>query len=138
MADNKAVIRRMFDEVVNQGKLDLIDELFDPEFESSTPQGTLNRAAFHEFVRAWRTAFPDVHTEISDLIAEGDTVAWAIRATGTHGGDFMGIPATGRKVDFDSLNIAHFRNGLGYRHKVLMDMGTLMQQLGITPAAAPA
>lgn len=131
---NKTVVRQMFEEIINQGQLDRIDELFDPAFESVTPQGTLDRAAFRAFVEGWRSAFPDVHTEIHDLIAEGDTAAWGIRATGTHQGDFMGIPATGRQVDFESLNLAHFRDGRGYRHMVLMDLGTLMQQLGVAPA----
>ena len=131
MADNKATIRRMFDEVVNLGKLDLVDELFHPDFQTVTPQGTLDREAFKDYVRTWRTGFPDVHCEIGDLLAEGDLVAWSIRATGTHTGDFMGIPPTGRSVDFDSLNIAEFRDGMAYRHTVMMDIPRMMGQLGV-------
>ncbi len=54
------------------------------------------------------------------------------RATGTHAGEFMGIPPTGRTVDFDSLNIGEFCNGRGYRHKVLMNDTKMMTQLGVT------
>ena len=82
-------------------------------------------------MRTWRTGFPDVHCEIGDLLAEGDLVAWSIRATGTHTGDFMGIPPTGRSVDFDSLNIAEFRDGMAYRHTVMMDIPKMMGQLGV-------
>jgi predicted ester cyclase len=136
MADNKAVVRRMFDEIINEGRLDLIDELFDPDFTSETPMGTLDRAGFAEFTRGWRAGFDDLRCEVSDLLAEGDRVSWTVRAVGTHTGEFVGIPATGRHVDFLSLNVAELRDGRAYRHRVLMDMGTMMEQLGVAPAHA--
>ena len=136
MADNKAVVRRMFDQVINQGQLNLVDELFDSGFETTTPQGVLDREGFKQFVVSWRAAFSDIHCDVVDLIAEDDQVAWAVRATGTHDGEFMGIPATGRHVDFNSLNIAEFRDGKAYRHTVMMDMPTLMAQLGVPQGAS--
>ena len=136
MSDNKEVIRRMFSEIVNEGRVELIDELFDPEFETDGPSGVLDRDGFKEFVAGWRAGFSDIHTEITGILAEGDMVAWGIVASGTNDGPFMGAPATGRSVSFDSLNIAHFRDGKAYRHKVVMDMVTLMTQLGAMPAPA--
>jgi predicted ester cyclase len=133
---NEAVIRRMFDEVINQGKLDVIGELFDPDFRTLTPQGEMDLAGFRDYVAMWRAGFPDVHCEVSDVVESGDKIAWAIRATGTHTGDFMGIPPSGQQIDFDSLNIATFRNGKGYRHHVVMDTLKLMTQLGVVPAPA--
>jgi predicted ester cyclase len=133
MADNKEAVRRMFEEVINLGKLDMIDELWDPEFESETAQGTLDLDGFKGFIAGWRAGFPDIHCAVDDLVAEGDRVAWSVRATGTHTGEFMGIPPTGRTVDFDSLNIGQFRDGRGYRHKVLMDIPKMMAQLGQMP-----
>ena len=133
MADNKETVRRMFDEVINLGKLDLVDELWDPGFQSETAQGTLDLDAFKAFIGAWRAAFADLHCDVGDLVAEGDRVAWSVRATGTHTGDFMGIAPTARSVDFDSLNIGQFRDGRGYRHKVVMDVPKLMAQLGQVP-----
>ena len=135
MSDNKEVVRRMFDELINQGNLAVIDELFDPGFESATQQGTMDLAGFRAFVEGWRGAFPDITCEVADLIAEGDNVAWSVRATGTQSGEFMGIPATGRSVDFGSLNIGTFRDGRAYRHRVLMDIGTMLEQLGVAPPA---
>lgn len=135
MSGNKDVVQRMFSDIINDGKLDLVEELFDPEFSSETPQGTLDREGFKQYVRAWREGFPDIHCEVGDLIEEGDNVAWSVRATGTHQGEFMGIPATGRTVDFDSLNIGELRNGRGYRHKVLMNDLKMMAQLGVAPSA---
>jgi len=133
MSANKQVIQRMFDEVINEGKLDLVDELFDPEFTSETPQGTLDRDGFKQYVADWRQGFPDIRCEVDDLIEEGNHIAWSVRATGTHTGEFMGIPATGRTVDFDSLNIGELRDGRGYRHTVLMNETKMMTQLGIAP-----
>lgn len=137
MADterNKDTVHRMFDEVINKGQIDLVDELFDPEFQSQAPPGTMDREGFKDYVRMWLTGFPDARCEVYDLIAEGEQVAWGVRATGTHTGEFMGIPATGTSIDFDSLNIGEFRDGRAYRHKVLMDMPTLMGQLGVGPS----
>lgn len=141
MADNGAVIRRMFEEVVNQGRLDVIDEVFDPEFQTATQQGLLDLDGFRMFLAAWRAGFDDIHCEVGDVVSEGDRVAWSVRATGTHTGDFMGIPATGNRVDFGSLNTAQLRDGRLYRHQVLMDLGALMVQLGVgspAPAGVPA
>lgn len=131
---NRETVRRLFDEVINLGKLDAIESLLDPDFETVTPQGALDGEGFAGYVEAWRAGFPDVRCEVEDLTAEGDRAGWAIRATGTHTGDFMGIPATGNTVDFDSLNLATFRDGRVYRHTVMMDLGRMMQQLGVTPA----
>ena len=136
MTANKEVIRRMFQEIINEGHLDKVDELFDPEFTSETPQGTLDRDGFREYVKMWRAGFSDIHCEVDDLVEEGDRVAWSVRATGTHDGEFMGIPPTHRVVDFDSLNIGEFREGKGVRHKVLMNDLKMMAQLGINPAGS--
>lgn len=133
---NEAVIRRMFDEVVNQGRLELVDELFDADFVTETPQGTMDRDGFRDYVAQWRAGFPDIVTEVGDIVEQGDRIAWSIRATGTHTGDFMGIPPSGNRVDFDSLNVATMRDGRGYRHKVVMDTLKLMTQLGVVPDPA--
>jgi hypothetical protein len=70
-------------------------------------------------------------TDVRELIAEGDTVAWSVWCTGTNDGEFMGLPATGRAVAFNSLNIAHFRDGKAYRHTGMLDMAAMLQQLGV-------
>jgi predicted ester cyclase len=132
-SNNAAVVTRMFEEIINQGKVDLVDELFDPDFSTQTPQGTFDRDGFKQYVLGWRAGFPDIVCHVDDIIENGDHVAWSIRAVGTHSAEFMGIPATGKQVDFDSLNIAEFRNGRGYRHKVVMDTLKMVTQLGVVP-----
>jgi predicted ester cyclase len=133
MTQNEALIRRMFDELINLGKLDLVDELFDDDFRTETPQGVLDREGFRQYVADWRTGFADIHCEVGDFVVEGDKVAWSVKASGTHTGTFMGIPATGRTVDFDSLNIGVVRDGRGWRHKVVMDTAAILGQLGLLP-----
>src|SRR4051812_21397132 len=132
---HETVIRRMFDEVVNLGKLEVVDELFDADFESVTPQGTFDRESFKAYVTHWRTGFPDLRCEVLDVIEQGDRIAWRVRATGTHTGEFAGIPATGRQIDFDSLNQAAMRDGRGWRHIMVMDTLAVMGQLGAVPNA---
>jgi steroid delta-isomerase-like uncharacterized protein len=131
MADNKTVVRRLFEEVVNQGALAVTGELLDPEFEATMPTGSMNVDGFKEFVTGWRAGFSDLHCDVRELIAEGDTVAWSVWCTGTNDGDFMGIPATGRTIAFNSVNIAHLRDGRVYRHTGMLDMLGMMQQLGV-------
>ena len=133
MSDHRETIRRLFDEVVNNGKIEATEELLDPEFQSRTPQATLDREGFGDYVRMWRAAFPDLHGEVDDVVVDGDKVAWSVRAPGTHPGEFMGIPPTGNRVDFDSLNIARLREGRVWRHRVMMDIPTMMGQLGVGP-----
>src|ERR1041385_3528688 len=124
--DNRRVVMRMFDEVINLGKVDLIDELFHPDFTSETPQGTFDRDGFRNYVSSWLVGFPDISAEVHDVIESDDMVAWGIRARGTNSGDFMGIPATGRSIDIDSLNVGWFKDGRGYRHKMVMDTAEVM------------
>ena len=135
---NKNTVQRIFDEIVNGGNLELIDELFDSSYTSDTPQGTFDLAGFKNYVGAWRTAFPDLHTEVVDIIEEGDAVAWSIRAKGTNTGEFMGMPATGKSMDNFSLNMGWFRDGRAVRHVMVMDQMQVMQQLGMMPEAASA
>jgi predicted ester cyclase len=99
MSDNQAVIRRMFDDVINQGNVGLVDELFDEAFISETPQGTMDREGFKQYVLGWRAGFSDVHCDVGDFVEEGDKIAWSVRAKGTHDGEFMAFrPPTARST----------------------------------------
>ena len=131
---NKTIVQRMFDEIINKGDVDLVDELFDPAFVTETPQGTFDREGFKQYVLGWRAGFPDVRCEVTDVVEEGDRIAWAVRATGTHTGDFMGIPATGRSIDIQGIDIMRFDGaGLVCEHWGVTDTMAMMQQLGVVP-----
>jgi predicted ester cyclase len=137
-ADLKQTVQRLFDEVVNGGDLDLAEELLHPDFVGHTPQGDLDVAGFKNYVEFWRASFPDITCTVSDLIQEGDRIAWRVRASGTHDGEFMGIPATGRRIEFDSMNQARAIDGRPVEHTVLMDDLSMLRQLGALPDSVPA
>jgi len=133
MPDGKQLVQRMFEEVINARNVGLIDEVFDPAFVSHTAQGDLDREGFRAFVNGWIAAFPDLHCEISQMVSEGDRVSWTIRATGTMKGEFNGMPPSGKQMDFLSMNHGIFRGDKAQEHWVVMDMITMLTQLGFMP-----
>ncbi len=136
--DNKAVVRRIFEEIVNQGREDVIDELFDENYVDHGPGQDLHgRDEFRSVIRMWLGAVPDVHCEVSHLIEEGDTVGWVVHTTGTHTGDALGIPATGKRFDTVSANIGVVRNGKAVEHWSEQGMLAMLQQLGVVPQMGP-
>jgi len=134
--ENKAVVRRFYEEVVNQKKRAALDEVFDPNLvDHFAPPGTPGglegaRQTFDMFL----TAFPDRHFTVEDLIAEGDRVAARVTMSGTQHGAFMGVPPTGKHVTITGLDINRFVGGKSVEHWVEMDTLGLMQQLGVIPA----
>ena len=132
--DLEANIRRCFEEVVNRGNDAAIDELFAPEFVSHVGPERKSLDEFRQFVADWRAAFSDVHCSVENVIVQGDRLAWTVRATGTHDGAFMGIPPTGRTIDFLSVNEGRAReDGKFVEHQVVMDTATMLGQLGVLP-----
>lgn len=121
---NKAVVRRLWEEVWNQNNLAVCDEIFDAEY------------AVHEkeFVPILRSAFPDIHFEVLQMIAEDDRVVSHYLLTGAHEGAFMGIPATGNRVEVKTIWIHRLENGriVEGRDWGVWDSLAMMQQLGMT------
>jgi predicted ester cyclase len=92
-----------------------------------------------DLFRAMRTSFPDFRMNVEDLIADGDKTVARVRVTGTHQGEFMGVPPTGTSVDMELIDIMRFDGaGLVCEHWGVADMLSLMQQLGVVPTSAPA
>ena len=99
----------------------------------ATKEGTL------QFFRTVLDAFPDWHMTVEDLIAGGDKTVARVKVTGTHKGEFMGVPPTGTRVDMQLIDIMRFDGtGLVCEHWGVADMLSLMQQLGVVPAGPPA
>src|SRR5437867_3048550 len=99
--ENKAIMRRMIEEVWNQRKLEVADELFAPNATAPDLPGLPPGPAGTKIVaQMFLTAFPDLHMTIQDMIAEEDKVAARFTETATHKGDFMGVPASGKPVKF--------------------------------------
>ena len=90
------------------------------------------------FYSAFVAAFPDIHLEINDLVAEGNKLVTSWTAQGTHQGELMGIPPTGNSVTVSGIAIDRFENGQSVEHWELFDQMGLMQQLGVIPAPGSA
>jgi steroid delta-isomerase-like uncharacterized protein len=133
--DNKALNRRFVEEVINQGNTDAIDELIDPGVvDHAAPPGfPTGREGAKQFAAMMRSAFPDLYLTIEDMISEGDKVVMRSTWSGTHEGEFMGIPATGRRVTVSAIDISRVADGKMVEHWEQSDALGLMQQLGVVP-----
>ncbi len=133
--ENKALARRYVEEVINKGNLAVIDELAAADFveHSPFPGQAPGIEGEEQLIGMMRAAFPDLHSTIEDLIAEGDKVVLRATTRGTHKGEFMGIPPTGKQVTVTEIHIIRFVGGKGVEHWGEVDMMGMMQQLGVAP-----
>jgi steroid delta-isomerase-like uncharacterized protein len=133
-ADLKALIRRGFEEGINQRRMDVFDELLADDYVNHTfPAPAPGREGFKQVVQTFIDAFPDFHVVVEEMVAEGDAVASRGTMSGTHRGDFMGIAATGRQIAVGYSDIWRFRDGRAAENWVQLDLLGLMQQLGAVP-----
>jgi predicted ester cyclase len=139
VSDATALLQRIFQEIINEGRLDVVDEVFSEDFVDHGPMGDLNGCeAFKAVVAAWRTAVPDVRCEVDHVIEQGHLVAWLVHTTGTHTGDGLGFPATGRKFETVSANLGRFENGRVVEHWAEQGMLAMLVQVGIFQPPVPA
>lgn len=139
-AANKEVIRTFIEEVINQNRLDRADDLVQEAFVELDPlpgqqQG---REGLKAILAYMRTAFPDIHWTIHEMVSEGDKVVSRFHWTGTHQAPFVGIPATGKSVLVNGVVIDRLDQGRMADSRILMDTLSLMQQLGVIPAPPAA
>ena len=132
---HKTLVRRTFDEVMSKGNLSILDEVIGEDYvnHDAPPQVAHGTAGMRAMVTMLRTAFPDLHIQIEELIADDEKVVARTIMTGTHRGPFFGIPATGRSVRQDQVHIIRFASGKGVEHRAVRDDLALMQQLGVVP-----
>jgi steroid delta-isomerase-like uncharacterized protein len=136
---NKAVVRRLFEELWNKGNLSVADQLFTPNYthhDSSSPDFGHGPESERKRATLYRTAFPDLRLTIEDLIAEGDTVMARWSCHGTHRGSLNEIGPTGKQFTISGVTIARFVNGKLSEGFVNWDALGLMQQLGVVPPFA--
>lgn len=129
---NKALVHRLFEEVVNAGELSAMDEILAPDFvshEELPPGIPSGREGAKQLFSMLRSAFPDLHATIEDEIAEGDKVVARLTFSGTHQGEFMEIAPTGRRVAYAVIDILRIADGQVVEHWALSDALGLMQQL---------
>lgn len=133
--NNTTVASRWYEEVFNAGKIELIDELFAPNFVDHDPSNPLpGLEGVRQLVSMYRGAFPDLHLTIDDEITEGDKVVTRFTGRGTHKGPLMGIPPTGKRVTITAIDILRFENGRIAEHWGNQDLLGMMRQLGVIPA----
>jgi steroid delta-isomerase-like uncharacterized protein len=133
---NKALARRLIEEVIAQGNMSVADEVVALDYVGHpTPPGVPpGREGLKLVVTMYRSAFPDMITTIHDIIAEGDKVTVRMTHNGTHKGEFMGIPPTGKSISIGEINILRFAEGKIAEYWGQTDMMGMMQQLGVIPA----
>ena len=135
--DNKAIVRRFQEgmlEAIRTGSPDPMLVTVDPACAFDMPGMPSTVEGMMQMLSAFRNAFPDLQVTVGEMIAEGDKVAYRLTVTGAHTGEFMGIPATGKRVTFTETHIDQLANGQLVRHDGDSDQLGLLQQLGVIPA----
>ena len=133
--ETKAVYTRFVDEVINGGNVDVVEELFAPDYVDHTapPGAPPGLDAVRMIPTIFRGGFPDVHFTIEKLVGEGDIVASHVTGHGTHTGQFLAFPASGNEATWRSLGFFRVRDGKIVEHWGLPDMLGLLIQIGVIP-----
>ena len=134
---NEEIARRYAEEVWGEGNVDVMDDLLaeDQIYHDPTFSGTEHVDEFKEFIRGYHETFPDLRFDIEGMIAEDDTVAFWGRASGTHEGEFMGIPPTGNRIDVMGINVVRIEDGRIAERWANLDLFGMLRQLGVDPLA---
>lgn len=134
--ENEAVVRRFLEEIFAGGNLELVDELFAPDYvlhDPSVPGEVRGPEGMRQYVSMYRAAYPDTNFTIEDQISEGDEVATRWVARGTHEGELMEIPPTGERVTITGIEVDRVSGGKIEETWVSYDALGMMQQLGVVP-----
>jgi steroid delta-isomerase-like uncharacterized protein len=134
--ENKALSRRSGEEIFNGGDLDLAEELYAPDYvlhDPSLPKDLHGPEGLKQYAAMTRAAFPDARVTVEDQVAEGDKVVDRWTATGTHTGEFLGIPPTNRRFEISGITISRFPGGKIVEDWYQGDDLGMMQQLGVIP-----
>lgn len=136
----KEIVLRFHEEIWNLGNFSVFDELVAPSFVNNNPlPGFPNdREGLKKFIRTYRAAFPDVHMHPDLLFTDGDLVAIRFTAHGTHSGEFMGVPATGKKFQVTGIVINRLADGHIVEGWSEFDQAGMLVQLGLAKPPIPA
>lgn len=129
--ENKALIMRLIEEVWNNNSIQSLDDLLDPTYydHSYTPR---NREGFERTLAAMQEAFPGHRTTIEEIVGEGNNVAVCQTLRGTHTGPFRGLPASGKQIEIGGYRFYSIVHGKIVSHRALLDLPSLLQQIGNT------
>jgi steroid delta-isomerase-like uncharacterized protein len=138
--DHAVTARRMYD-LLSSGDIDGFGEVLADDFveHEETPGLAPSKDGVLEFFRMQRAGFPDLRIDPEDVLVSDDKVVTRGKLTGTHQGELMGMPATGKSIDVQLIDIVRFGDdGLAHEHWGVIDMMAMMQQLGVVPDGPPA
>lgn len=133
--DNKTAARECFARA-SRGDFDALDEVVAPDYVLHNPGEVHGIDGLRAMVEGYRAALPDLRVTIEHQFAEGDHVATRFTIRGTHDGELMGIPPTGREVAFTGITISRCRDGKLVEEWELADALGLLQQIGAVPEPA--
>ena len=131
----KAMDRRVIEEIINQGRYEVAHEIFAPEFIYHGPGGQELKGpeGFIQLISTYRNAFPDLRLKANHMVAEGDSIAVHFSSTGTHTGELMGLPATGKKINVSGMIFYRVADGKFIEAWEILEQYTMMQQIGVIP-----
>ncbi len=137
---HKPKLQTVWTQAWDHGAVEALDELLSPAYERRSAAGgtTQNRSQFKRSIITVRAAFPDLRTEIEELLEEDDRVAVRWRSTGTHTGTFLEVPPTTRRVQVNGVTFARFRGETVESEWVTWDPRQLLTALGIIPLDSAA
>lgn len=139
---NKAVIRRIYEELWDGRKLEVADEVISAEGYVNYDTGLVpvpgGPEDMKQTVKMVTAAFPDNRHKIEDMMAEGDKVMARVTLTGTNDGPFMGMPPTGKEIEVSEIHIYRLKDGKAIEHRVGRDDLGAMRQIGVIPDSVPA
>ena len=128
----QTTIRRYIEEVINKGNFFVLDELVHPDYVFGSPSEELHGLdGLKGFIGMFRTAFPDLKVQVDDLATEENKTVTCFTLTGTHQGDLMGIPATGKPVNVHGMILSRFKAGKIIEEWEVLDQLAMFQQLGV-------
>jgi steroid delta-isomerase-like uncharacterized protein len=134
--DHAATMKRLYD-LINAGDIDGFGELLAEDFveHEELPGLEPSKEGVKQLFHMYRAAFPDLRMDVQDVLVSGDKAVARVRATGTHQGEFLGMPATGKSVDVQLIDITRFGDdALAREHWGVFDSLAMLQQLGAIPA----
>jgi steroid delta-isomerase-like uncharacterized protein len=129
---NEAVVRRFVSKVLNEGDYSAMRELVHTNYVYRSPDQELHGSeALENLLTAYRTGLPDMNTSVDDLVVSGDKVVISITLTGTHKGDLMGVPATGRRLAVHGMILSRLEDEKIVEEWEVLDTLGMYQQLGV-------
>jgi steroid delta-isomerase-like uncharacterized protein len=136
--ENKALARRLLEEGFSQGKVEVVDEVLDPDFVCYDPNSESGEVRGSDTIKGeieyFRNAVPDLTYTIEDQIAEGDKVVTRYTVSGTHQGEFFGVSPTGKRISMSGVSIDRFEGGKMVEEWPEYDLLGVMRQLEAVPS----